>query len=105
MRVKFSTSTTLVQESQCVKETFGLNDALRKLDKYELLILDNISYMKKMILKVKCCLNECALLPKKQYVNHVKSAFNEWDSIFGDNMMTLAAIDRMVHHCDIYQIQ
>ena len=32
-------------------------------------------------------------------------AFSEWDSIFGDNMMTVAAIDRLVHHSDIYQIQ
>jgi DNA replication protein DnaC len=32
-------------------------------------------------------------------------AFSEWDSIFGDNMMTVAAIDRLVHHADIYQIE
>jgi DNA replication protein DnaC len=32
-------------------------------------------------------------------------AFSEWDSIFGDNMMTVAAIDRLVHHADIYKIE
>ena len=32
-------------------------------------------------------------------------AFSEWDSIFGDNMMTVAAIDRLVHHAEIYQIE
>jgi DNA replication protein DnaC len=32
-------------------------------------------------------------------------AFNEWDSIFGDNMMTVAAIDRLVHHADIFEIE
>ena len=32
-------------------------------------------------------------------------AFSEWDSIFGDNMMTVAVIDRLVHHADIYQIK
>lgn len=32
-------------------------------------------------------------------------AFSEWDSIFGDNMMTVAAIDRLVHHTVIYQIE
>jgi DNA replication protein DnaC len=32
-------------------------------------------------------------------------AFSEWDKIFGDNMMTVAAIDRLVHHCEIYQIE
>jgi DNA replication protein DnaC len=32
-------------------------------------------------------------------------AFCEWGSIFGNNMMTVAAIDRLVHHADIYQIE
>ena len=32
-------------------------------------------------------------------------AFSEWDIIFGDNMITVAAIDRIVYHSDIYQIQ
>jgi len=32
-------------------------------------------------------------------------AFSEWNSIFGDNMMTVAAIDRLVHHADIYKIE
>jgi DNA replication protein DnaC len=32
-------------------------------------------------------------------------ALGEWDSIFADNMMTVAALDRLVHHGDIYQIE
>jgi DNA replication protein DnaC len=32
-------------------------------------------------------------------------AFSEWDGIFGDNMMTVAAIDRLVHQAEIYQIE
>jgi DNA replication protein DnaC len=47
VRVKFSMSTTIVQDLQRAKETQGLNKALRKLDKYELLILDDIGYVKK----------------------------------------------------------
>jgi len=31
--------------------------------------------------------------------------FSEWDSIFSDNMMTVAAIDRLVHHAQIIEIQ
>lgn len=47
VRVKFSTSTTIVQELQRAKETLGLTEALKRLDKYELLILDDIGYVKK----------------------------------------------------------
>jgi len=32
-------------------------------------------------------------------------AFSEWNSIFGDNMMTVASIDRVVHHTDIYKLE
>ena len=31
--------------------------------------------------------------------------FSKWDGIFGDNMMTVAAIDRFVHHSEIFQFQ
>jgi DNA replication protein DnaC len=33
------------------------------------------------------------------------TVISEWDSIFGDNMMTVAAIDRLVHHSKIYQLE
>jgi DNA replication protein DnaC len=45
--VKFSTGTALVQRLQKANETLGLEDVLKKLDKYELLILDDIGYVKK----------------------------------------------------------
>ncbi|MEY8238811.1 MAG: ATP-binding protein, partial [Cycloclasticus sp.] len=32
-------------------------------------------------------------------------AFSEWDSILGYNMMAVAAIDRLVHHAEIHQIE
>jgi len=32
-------------------------------------------------------------------------AYREWGSVFGGNMMTVAAIDRLVHHSDIYKIR
>lgn len=106
VRVKFSTSTAIVQELQRAKETLDLNDALRKLDKYELLILDDIGYVKKND-------NESQVLfeliahryERGSLLITSNQAFSEWDSIFGDNMMTVAAIDRLVHHSDIYQLK
>ena len=47
IRVKFTSSTALVQQLQKSREELGLEDALKKLDKYELLILDDIGYVKK----------------------------------------------------------
>jgi DNA replication protein DnaC len=31
--------------------------------------------------------------------------FSQWDSIFSDSMMTVAAVDRLVHHALIIEIQ
>jgi DNA replication protein DnaC len=70
------------------------------------LILDDIGYVKKSD-------SESQVL--FELIDHryehgsllitTNQAFSEWDSIFGDNMMTVAAIDRLVHHADIYQIE
>ncbi len=46
-RVKFTSSTALVQQLQKAREALALDEALNKLDKYELLILDDIGYVKK----------------------------------------------------------
>ena len=45
--VKFTSSTALVQQLQKAREALSLDDVLKKLDKYELLILDDIGYVKK----------------------------------------------------------
>lgn len=47
VRVKFTNSTVLVQQLQKAREALGLEEELKKLDKYELLILDDIGYVKK----------------------------------------------------------
>ncbi|AOW75409.1 AAA family ATPase [Colwellia sp. PAMC 20917] len=106
VRVKFSTSTAIVQELQRAKETLGLTDALRKLDKYELLILDDIGYVKKTDSESQVLFELIAhRYERGSLLITSNQAFSEWDSIFGDNMMTVAAIDRLVHHSDIYQIK
>lgn len=106
VRVKFSTSTAIVQELQRAKETLGLNDTLRKLDKYELLILDDIGYVKKTDSESQVLFELIAhRYERGSLLITSNQAFSEWDSIFGDNMMTVAAIDRLVHHSDIYQIR
>lgn len=106
IRVKFSTSTALVQELQRAKETLGLNDALKKLDKYELLILDDIGYVKKSDSESQVLFELIAhRYERGSLLITSNQAFSEWDSIFGDNMMTVAAIDRLVHHSDIYKIE
>ncbi len=106
VRVKFSSSTAIVQHLQKARAGLGLEDALKKLDKYELLILDDIGYVKKNDSESQVLFELIAhRYERNSLVITTNQAFSEWDSIFGDNMMTVAVIDRLVHHADIYQIE
>ena len=106
IRVKFTSSTALVQQLQKAREELGLEDALKKLDKYELLILDDIGYVKKSDSESQVLFELIAhRYERSSLLITTNQAFSEWDSIFGDNMMTVAAIDRLVHHADIYKIE
>jgi len=106
IRVKFTSSTSLVQELQKAREALGLEDALKKLDKYELLILDDIGYVKKSDSESQVLFELIAhRYERNSLLITTNQAFSEWDGIFGDNMMTVAAIDRLVHHADIFKIE
>ncbi|PKG40937.1 hypothetical protein CXF74_00115 [Psychromonas sp. Urea-02u-13] len=96
----------MVQQLQKSREALGLEDALKKLDKYELLILDDIGYVKKSDSESQVLFELIAhRYERSSLLITTNQAFSEWDSIFGDNMMTVAAIDRLVHHADIYKIE
>jgi DNA replication protein DnaC len=106
VHVKFSSGTALVQQLQKAREALALEEALKKLDKYELLILDDIGYIKKDDSESQVLFELIAhRYEKGSLIITSNQAFSEWDKIFGDNMMTVAAIDRLVHHCEIYQIE
>lgn len=106
VRVKFTTGTTMVQHLQKAREGLGLEDALKKLDKYELLILDDIGYVKKSNSESQVLFELIAhRYERNSLVITTNQVFSEWDSIFGDNMMTVAVIDRLVHHAEIYQLE
>ena len=106
IRVKFTSSTALVQQLQKAREALSLEDSLKKLDKYELLILDDIGYVKKSDSESQVLFELIAhRYERNSLLITTNQAFSEWDSIFGDNMMTVAAIDRLVHHADIYKIE
>ena len=106
IRVKFHTSTMLVQELQRAKEELKLSAALQKLDKYELLILDDIGYVKKDDNEAQVLFELIAhRYERGSLLITSNQPFSDWTSIFGDNMMTVAAIDRLVHHSEIYPLK
>jgi len=104
VRVKFITATALVQLLQKAREELLLTEALNRLDKYAVLILDDIGYVKKSEMESQVLFELIAHRYETGSIivtsNH---PFSQWDQIFDDNMMTVAAIDRLVHHATILE--
>jgi DNA replication protein DnaC len=105
IRVKFYSASALVQVLQEAKKALKLQDALNKLDKYEALIVDDIGYVKKTEQETSVLFELIA----HRYERHSliitsNQSFEDWDALFTDTTMTVAAIDRLVHHAHIIQL-
>ncbi len=106
LRVRFSTATALVQMLQKARAELGLMEALTRLDKYVVLIIDDIGYVKKNEMETQVLFELIAhRYESGSLIITSNQAFSDWDQIFNDNMMTVAAIDRLVHHACIIQCQ
>lgn len=105
-KVKFWSTSHLVQLLQQAKVQFRLKELLVKLDKVPLVILDDFGYVKKdehetsVLFEFICQRYETGSL-----IITANQPFSQWDDIFPDNMMAVAAIDRLVHHATIIKIE
>ncbi|NRB42051.1 MAG: ATP-binding protein [Pseudomonadales bacterium] len=106
VKVKFIAATALAQQLQRSRESLSIEDALKKLDKYELLIVDDIGYVKPSDSEGQVLFELIAhRYERGSLIITSNQSFSDWDRIFGENMMTVAAIDRLVHHAEIIHIE
>lgn len=106
IRVKFTAATVLTQQLLKAREQLQLNSLLKKLDKYELLIVDDIGYVKPTNAEGQVLFELIAHRYERfSLLITSNQDFSHWDQIFGDNMMTVAAIDRLVHKAKIIHIE
>lgn len=104
VRVKFSSTIAMVQQLQKAKKDLVLIDELSKLDKYRIIILDDIGYIKKTEIETNLLFELIAhRYESGSLIITANQPFNQWNDIFQDNMMTVAAIDRLIHHCTILE--
>jgi hypothetical protein len=104
-RVLFMRTTDLVQRLQLARRELGLEAAITKLDKYQLLILDDIAYVTKDQAETSVLFELIAArYERRSLLITANQPFGEWGKIFPDQAMTLAAIDRLVHHATILEM-
>lgn len=105
-RVLHMATTHLVQKLQAAKRELKMPEAIGKLDRFDLLILDDIGYVKKTEMESSVLFELIAhRYESGSLLITANQPFSAWESVFPDSLMTVAAIDRLVHHATIIEIQ
>ena len=104
-RVLYTTAAMLVQDLLVAKRDLKLNEMIKKLDGYEAVVIDDISYVPytRDVTDVLFVLL-AARYEARSVVITSNLIFSDWGNIFKDPMTTRAAIDRLVHHATILEL-
>jgi DNA replication protein DnaC len=104
-RVLFTRTSDLVQKLQLARREFALEAAIQRLDRYHLLILDDLVYVTKDQAETSVLFELIsARYERRSVLITANQPFGEWGKIFQDPAMTLAAVDRLVHHATIFEM-
>jgi DNA replication protein DnaC len=104
-RVLFARTSDLVQRLQIARRELALETAIAKLDKYHLLILDDLAYVTKDQAETSVLFELIgARYERRSLLVTANQPFGEWGKIFPDQAMTLAVVDRLVHHATIFEM-
>ncbi len=102
--VLFAPTYQIVQELLAAKRDLDLPRKLRKLDNYELIILDDIGYVQQSAEEAEVLFTLLAERYERLSVALTSNlVFSDWDRVFKNQMATTAAIDRLVHHSVILE--
>jgi DNA replication protein DnaC len=104
-RVHFIRTRELVQQLQVANRELRLEAAIAKLDKYHLLVLDDIAYVAKDQAETSVLFELIAVrYERRSLAITANRAFGDWNKVFPDKAMMLAVIDRLVHHGIIFEM-
>lgn len=92
-------------EAQAARRDLALEGALTKLDRFDLIILDDISYARKDQTETSVLFE---LIARRYETRSLAIAANQpfsaWSRVFPDQAVTVAAVDRLVHHATILEM-
>lgn len=104
VRCRLFSAVALVQLLQQAKRDLGLLTAMTRLDKYRAVIIDDIGYVKKTDAETQVLFEFIAhRYESGSLIITANQPFSAWDRIFPDAVMTVAAVDRLIHHGSIIE--
>jgi len=104
-RVHFTSSSLLVQQLLRAKQELKLDRLLKRLAKYDVLIIDDIGYVQHDREEMEVLFTLLAERYERGSIMLTSNLpFSQWERIFKDPMTTAAAIDRLIHHSVILEL-
>lgn len=104
-RVLHTTCSLLVQELLVAKRDLKLASLLKRLGRYDALFIDDLGYVQQSREEMEVLFTLLADRYERSSVMLTSNLpFSQWESIFKDPMTTAAAIDRLVHHSIILEL-
>lgn len=104
-RVLFTTCSKLLQELLVAKRDLKLARLLKRLSKFEAIILDDIGYVQQNREEMEVLFTLISeRYERGSLLISSNLPFSKWDTIFKSPMVTAAAIDRLVHHSIIIEM-
>jgi len=104
-KVLFMRTSDLVQRLQAARRDLRLPAELAKLDRFDLLALDDLSYVRRDQAETSVLFELIAeRYERKSIAITANAPFSAWGEVFPDKAMTLAAVDRLVHHATILEM-
>lgn len=104
-KVYFTTCSTLVQELLLAKRELQLPRILKRLAKFEAIIIDDLGYVQQDQKEMEVLFTLLADRYERGSIMLTSNLpFSKWESIFKDPLVTAAAIDRLVHHSIIMEL-
>jgi DNA replication protein DnaC len=104
-KVLFTTASQLVQDLKGAHKVLKLHQLIKKLDGFEVLVIDDISYVPLEREETDVLFQLLsARYEGRSVVITSNLPFGKWGSIFKDEMTTAAAIDRLIHHAEILEL-
>ena len=104
-KVLFVRTSEIVQRLQAARRDLRLPAELAKLDRFDLLVLDDLSYARRDQAETSVLFELIAeRYERKSIAITANAPFSAWDEVFPDKAMTIAAVDRLVHHATILEM-
>ncbi len=106
IRGRFYKATALVQELQIAKQALKLNELLLKMDRYRFMVIDDIGYVNRDEHETSVLFELIAHRYERcSLIITTNQPFSRWQSIFANEEMAVAAVDRLIHHAHIIELE